>query len=112
MAYFILPDGSDGDSSIGNYSYGNLIQLDYFKFHQNYWWLRSPNTDITTRAYYVNPDGGVHYSGITVGNSYGRISPDIIGPSYSKNVHRTGIVLGNTNGSVIDSYGVDIAEHT
>ena len=32
-------------------------------------------------------------------------SPDIIGPSYSKNVHRTGIVLGNTNGSVIDSYG-------
>ena len=32
-------------------------------------------------------------------------SPDIIGPSYAKNVHRTGIVLGNTNGSVIDSYG-------
>ena len=32
-------------------------------------------------------------------------SPDTIGPSYSKNVHRTGIVLGNTNGSVIDSYG-------
>ena len=37
--------------------------------------------------------------------STGRISPDTIGPSYSKNVHRTGIVLGNTNGSVIDSYG-------
>ena len=33
-------------------------------------------------------------------------SPDIIGPSYSKNVHRTGVVLGNTNGSVIDSYGI------
>ena len=38
--------------------------------------------------------------------STGRISPDTIGPSYSKNVHRTGIVLGNTNGSVIDSYGI------
>lgn len=36
--------------------------------------------------------------------SYGR-SPDTIGPSYVKNVHRNGAVMGNTDGSVIDSYG-------
>ena len=54
----------------------------------------------------VRSDGDVSsdYNGIDL--SYGGNSPDTIGPSYSKNVHRTGIVLGNTNGSVIDSYGI------
>lgn len=52
---------------------------------------------------YVKLSGTVTFNNIS--NSYGRSSPDIIGPSYAKNIHHTGIVLGNTNGSVIDSYG-------
>lgn len=51
---------------------GAFISIEYSKFIQNYWWLRSPDT---------------------------------IGPSYVKNVHRNGAVMGNTDGSVIDSYG-------
>lgn len=61
----------------------------------------------TRLAYCVLSAGGV-VVGFSdyVDDSYGHKSPDTIGPSYSKNVHRTGIVLGNTNGSVIDSYGI------
>lgn len=66
----------------------------------------SPYTGVSVNAWYVMPDGDASNYNVFVTDSYGHKSPDTIGPSYSKNVHRTGIVLGNTNGSVIDSYGI------
>lgn len=64
-----------------------------------------PNTNYSRSTCYMSFDGDVINDYFVLSYSYGNDSPDIIGPSYSKNVHRTGIVLGNTNGSVIDSYG-------
>ena len=55
----------------------------------------------------VNPGGYVDLDDYwnTV-DSYGRSSPDTIGPSYSKDVTYTGEVMGNyANGSVGESYG-------
>ena len=44
---------------------------------------------------------------MNVTGSYGRSSPDTIGPSYSKDVTYTGEVMGNyANGSVSNSYGI------
>ena len=69
--------------------------------------VNSPYTSYSSNAYLVGPSGVIiDYGNYGVYYSYGGNSPDTIGPSYSKNVHRTGIVLGNTNGSVIDSYGI------
>lgn len=71
--------------------------------------FRSPNLISSDYyfAYNVNPGGYVDLDDYwnTV-DSYGRSSPDTIGPSYSKDVTYTGEVMGNyANGSVGESYG-------
>ena len=50
--------------------------MDYSKFFQKYWWLRSPGTDNNGVVWNVDPDGDVYLYYFYVTNSYGRdISP-------------------------------------
>lgn len=73
-------------------SYGRIRSIDYSKFFQNYWWLRSPSSyrslsddgtyweEITNIAFYLYNGGDCSdgfYVGGRVARSYGRtISPD------------------------------------
>ena len=51
--------------------------IDYSKYIQKYWWLRSPPTDWVEGACLVYSSGDVYYGKHNVRNSYGRtISPD------------------------------------
>ena len=52
---------------------GNSKRVARLNGSPNYWWLRSPDTDVSNYAYIVYPSGGVSYNGyyhVTV--SYGR----------------------------------------
>ena len=83
--YLVYPSGSvssGGNDGIGSVyaSYGKMMQLLYTKFIQNYWWLRSPDTDYgydNYFAWHVRSNGvvydnyGVGDSGVVI--SYGHI---------------------------------------
>ena len=71
--------------------------------------FRSPDFgyDDVDYACIVYPTGLVVDRYYVYWDSYGRSSPDTIGPSYSKDVTYTGEVMGNyANGSVGESYGI------
>ena len=73
------------DYSYGNYGYKvNLVgyifsyQLIVYNGQADYWWLRSPDTDVDNDVWYVDSGGGVYSWGI--GSSYGR-RPAFVLPS-------------------------------
>ena len=62
-------------SNVYNFSYEHFNSIDYSKFIQKYWWLRSPYTDYGIYACYVMSEGDIRINGysIHVDDSYGRI---------------------------------------
>ena len=69
------PDGGfDSNNRVGYLSYGRIRSIDYFKFTEKYWWLRSPSTGYNYGTWSVWPGGSLD-SYYYIEDSYGRRSP-------------------------------------
>ena len=115
------PDGGfDSNNRVGYLSYGRIRSIDYSKFFQNYWWLRSPSSyrslsddgtyweEITNIAFYLYNGGDCSdgfYVGGRVARSYGRTISPFTGNSYSAWDVRPSGDVGNDYDFVTYSYG-------
>lgn len=84
----------------------DIYLMDYSKFIQKYWWLRSPFTDWDGYAFLVGPSGGVvDYVYGSVTYSYGRSSPvRNVTYIYAYSVNSNGNA-GNNITDISNSYG-------
>ena len=88
------------------------MRLNYFKFHQIYWWLRSPNTGWDDSACLVYPSGDTTTDTGSVGvgsHSYGRDTPVTELTDISWHIYPGGNIVSNDMWDMLDSYG--FAEH-
>ena len=91
------------------------MRLNYSKFIQNYWWLRSPvinwigSDDWVDNAHYIYLDGNTIGGNTNINLSYGRRSPYTTGVSYAWFVTSSGVVAYDV---VNASYGRTISPDT